>query len=102
MYVVIETGGKQFRVAEGDVITVEKLSAEPGSEVRFDKVLLVERDGAVTVGAPTVAGVEAVGRVLQQGKAKKILVFRYKAKKNVRRRRGHRQPYTRVRIEKII
>lgn len=101
MYAVIETGGKQLRVTEGDVIVVEKLSGEPGSEVRFEKVLLVEKDGAVTVGAPTVDGVQAVGRVLEQGKGKKILVFRYKAKKNVRRRRGHRQPYTRVRIEKI-
>lgn len=101
MYAIIETGGKQLRIAEGDVIVVEKLPAEPGSEVRFDNVLLVEKDGAVTVGTPTVKGAAALGRVLEQGKGKKILVFRYKAKKNVRRRRGHRQPFTRVRIEKI-
>lgn len=101
MYAVIETGGKQYRVAEGDVITVEKLSAEPGEAVSFDRVLLVEKDGKVSVGQPFVAGAKAVGKVLNQGKEKKILVFHYRAKENERKRYGHRQPYTRVLVEKI-
>jgi large subunit ribosomal protein L21 len=101
MYAVIETGGKQYRVAEGDVITVEKLAAEPGETVQFDKVLLVEKDGQLSVGQPLVAGAKAVAKVLAQGKEKKILVFHYRAKKNERKRYGHRQPYTRVLVEKI-
>ena len=101
MYAIIKTGGKQYRVAEGDVITIEKLDAEANAAVTFDEVLTVVNDGDVKVGAPLVDGAKVTGTVLEQGKAKKILVFKYKAKSNYRRRQGHRQPFTKVKIEKI-
>ncbi len=101
MYAVIETGGKQYKVAEGDTIFVEKLSAEEGAEVTFDKVAALNNDKGLTVGAPYVDGAKVSAKVLKNGKGKKILVFKFKAKKNYRRRRGHRQPYTKVQIEKI-
>lgn len=100
MYAIIKTGGKQYKVAEGDVIFVEKLEGEEGAEIVFDQVLTVVGD-SVTVGQPLVAGAKVTGKVVAQGKAKKILVFKYKAKANYRRRQGHRQPYTKVSIEKI-
>ena len=101
MYAIIKTGGKQYRVAEGDVIMVEKLAAEAGETVAFDEVLAVV-DGANTkVGKPLVEGAKVTAKVEAQGKAKKILVFKYKAKSNYRRRQGHRQPFTKVVIEKI-
>lgn len=100
-YAIVETGGKQYKVAEGQTIQVEKLAVEPGDEVRFDRVLLVNRDGEVKVGQPTVEGASVVARAAGQGKARKILVFKYKAKKNYRRRSGHRQPFTRLVVEKI-
>ena len=101
MYAIIKTGGKQYKVAEGDTIYVEKLDADVDSAVTFDQVLTVVTDGGVTVGKPLVSGAKVTGKVLQQGKEKKILVFKYKAKSNYRRRQGHRQPYTKVSIEKI-
>lgn len=101
MYAIIKTGGKQYRVAEGDVITVEKLAAEANDSVTFDEVLTVVNDGDVKVGTPKVEGAKVTGTVLEQGKAKKILVFKYKAKSNYRRRQGHRQRFTKVCIEKI-
>lgn len=101
MYAIIQTGGKQYRVAEGDVVYVEKLEAGEGEAVEFCEVLTVVKDGQVTVGAPVVAGAKVVGKVEKQGKGKKILVFKYKAKANYRRRQGHRQPFTKVLIEKI-
>jgi large subunit ribosomal protein L21 len=101
MYAIVQTGGKQYRVQEGDVLFIEKLAAEEGSDVSFDQVLFVEKDGQVTVGSPTVAGAKVTGTVLKQGKQKKIIVFKYKAKKNYRRKQGHRQPYTKVQITKI-
>ncbi len=101
MYAIIKTGGKQYRVAEGDVITVEKLAAEAGDSVVFDEVLAVV-DGANTkVGKPVISGAKVTAKVEAQGKAKKILVFKYKAKSNYRRRQGDRQPFTKVVIEKI-
>ncbi|HCB93344.1 MAG TPA: 50S ribosomal protein L21 [Selenomonas sp.] len=101
MYAIIKTGGKQYRVAEGDVITVEKLTAEAGDSVTFDEVLAIV-DGANTkVGKPLVDGAKVTAKVEAQGKARKILVFKYKAKSNYRRRQGHRQPFTKVVIEKI-
>ncbi len=100
-YAIVETGGKQHRVAEGDTIYVEKLTAEPGEQVRLDRVLLVNREGELRVGAPTVEGAAVVARVSGHGKARKILVFKYRPKKRYRRRYGHRQPYTRLVIEKI-
>lgn len=101
MYAIIVTGGKQYKVAEGDTIYVEKLEANDGDAVQFDNVLVVEKDGAVAVGAPKVEGASVSGKVVKNGEGKKIMVFKYKAKKNYRRRQGHRQPYTKVTIEKI-
>lgn len=101
MYAIIKTGGKQYRVQEGDSIFVEKLAADVDSEVVFDQVLAVVNDGDVKVGAPVVEGAKVTAKVLEQGKQKKIRIFKYKAKSNYRRRMGHRQPYTKVSIEKI-
>jgi large subunit ribosomal protein L21 len=101
MYAILETGGKQYKVQEGDVLFIEKLAAEEGETVNFDKVLLVGKDGGVVVGAPTVEGASVSAKVVGHGKAKKIIVFKYKAKKNSRKKQGHRQPYTKVQIEKI-
>lgn len=101
MYAIIETGGKQYRVTEGDVVTVEKLTAKAGETVEFDRVLTVVKDGDVVIGRPLVDGAKVVAKVVDHGKGKKILVFKYKAKSNYRRRQGHRQPFTKVVIEKI-
>ena len=100
MYAVIVTGGKQFKVAEGDTIYVEKLGVEDGAKVVFENVLLVEKDGTISTGS-AVSGVKVEGTAVKTGKQKKVMVFKYKAKKNYRRRQGHRQPYTKVVIEKI-
>ena len=100
MYAIIKTGGKQYCVEEGKVITIEKLVVEAGAEVAFDEVLLVSGD-SVKIGQPTVAGAKVTGKVLEQGKGAKIRIFKYKAKSNYRRRQGHRQPFTKVQIEKI-
>ena len=101
MYAVIKTGGKQYRVAEGDVLNVEKLNAEAGSEVGFDEALTVVNDADVKIGQPVVEGVKGTAKVVEQGKGEKILVFKYKAKSNYRKRQGHRQPFTKVEISKI-
>lgn len=101
MYAVIATGGKQYRVSEGDVIFVEKLAGEIDDTLVFGDVLTVVNDGDVKVGTPFLEGAKVTAKVLKQGKDKKILVFKYKAKANYRRRQGHRQPYTKVAIEKI-
>ena len=101
MYAIIKTGGKQYRVAEGDEIYVEKLAANEGDEVAFDQVLTIVNDDDVKVGKPFVECAKVTAKVEAQGKAKKILVFKYKAKSNYRRRQGHRQPFTKVVIEKI-
>ena len=101
MYAIIESCGKQYKVAEGEVVFFEKLDAEEGKKVSFDKVVLVSEDGKVQVGAPYVKGVKVEGKVVAHGKAKKILVYKMKPKKNYRRMQGHRQPYTKVEITKI-
>ncbi len=101
MYAIIETGGKQYKVQEGDVIKVELLHAEAGETVNIDKVLMVNKDGQLTVGAPYVAGAKVELKVEENGKAPKIVVFKYKAKKNSRRKKGHRQPFTKVTVVKI-
>ncbi len=100
MYAIIETGGKQYKVAEGDVIFVEKLDAEVEATYTFDKVLAIGGD-ETKIGAPVVEGASVSAKVLKQGKDKKVIVFKYKPKKNYRRKQGHRQPYTKVQIEKI-
>ena len=100
MYAIIATGGKQYRVSEGDVIYIEKIDAQVDSTVSFD-VLLVENEGDVKVGTPIVEGVKVEGKVVGQIRGEKIIVFKYKSKKNYRRKQGHRQPYTKVEITKI-
>jgi len=101
MFAIIESGGKQYRVAEGDVIRCDLVSGEVGSDVTFDRVVLAGSDDALQVGTPTLDGATVTGTVLRQAKAKKILVFRYKPKKRVRKLTGHRQPYAEVKITKI-
>ncbi|GEL77459.1 50S ribosomal protein L21 [Tenuibacillus multivorans] len=100
MYAIIETGGKQIKVEEGQSIFIEKLDADAGEEVTFDNVLFVGGD-SVKVGSPLVDGATVTGKVEKQGKGRKITVFKYKPKKNYKRKQGHRQPYTKVTIEKI-
>ena len=101
MYAIIETGGKQYKVSEGDVVFIEKLDVAEGEQVTFDKVLVLADGENVTVGAPAVAGASVTGKAEKQGKAKKIYVFKMKRKKNERKKKGHRQPFTKVTIEKI-
>jgi large subunit ribosomal protein L21 len=101
MYAIVETGGKQFKVSQGDTIYVEKLDAEVGSSITLDKVFLVSTDKGVSVGTPTVDGAKVVAKVEEHGKGKKIVVFKYKAKKNYHKKQGHRQPYTKLKIEAI-
>ena len=101
MYAVIETGGKQYRVAEGDVLFIEKLDVQPSEAVVFDKVLAVGKDDGVVVGSPTVAGATVTAKAIKNGKGKKITVFTYRPKKDYKRKMGHRQPYTKVEIETI-
>ncbi len=100
-YAVIQTGGKQYRVSPGDLLRVEKLDAEAGSEMQFTEVLMTARDGALRVGQPTVAGARVVARIIRQGRGKKILVFKKKRRKNYRRRQGHRQYLTTVQVTAI-
>lgn len=100
MYAIIETGGKQVKVEEGQAVFLEKLNAEADEEITFDKVLFVGGD-ETKVGAPYVDGATVVGKVEKQGKGRKITVFKYKPKKNYKRKQGHRQPYTKVVISKI-
>lgn len=101
MYAIIESCGRQYKVTEGDVVFFEKLDVEEGKKVTFDNVVLVSDDKKVEVGAPYIKGVKVEGKVVSHGKAKKILVYKYKAKKNYRRTQGHRQPYTKVEITSI-
>ena len=100
MFAIIKTGGKQYKVSEGDVIKVEKIEAEAGDKIEFDQVLMVAGDD-VKVGSPVVEGAKVSAEVLDQKKDKKIVIFKFKAKKNYRKKKGHRQPYTLVKIEKI-
>ena len=95
MYAIIETGGKQYKVSEGDIITVEKLGVEAGSEYTFENVLAVNNGEKLTVGTPVVAS------VIGDGKAKKVIVYKYKPKKTFHKKNGHRQPFTKLKIEKI-
>ena len=101
MHAIIETGGKQYKVTEGDVLYIEKLTAEAGEAVTFDKVLAVLDGDTATFGAPTVEGASVTANVVKNGKGKKVLVFKYNPKKGYRKRQGHRQPYTKVQIGAI-
>ena len=101
MYAVVQTGGKQYRVAQGDIICVEKLNAEVGSTVTLDEVLIVGGAAETVIGTPFVEGAAVTAEVLEQGKAKKVIIFKYKAKKDYRRKKGHRQPFTKLAIKSI-
>ncbi|MEZ4441530.1 MAG: 50S ribosomal protein L21 [Polyangiaceae bacterium] len=101
MYAVIKTGGKQYRVAEGDTLQVEKLPGEPGDKIQFDQVLLVGGGDTTKVGKPLVDGAKVQGEITAQNRGKKIIVFKMKRRKNYRRKNGHRQPYTQVKITGI-
>ena len=101
MYAVIETGGKQYQVKEGDVVFFEKLSAEADETVTFDKIVAVGADDGIKIGTPYVDGAKVEAKVIKNGKSKKITVFTYKPKKGEKRKQGHRQPYTQVRIEAV-
>ncbi|HYE81253.1 MAG TPA: 50S ribosomal protein L21 [Clostridia bacterium] len=101
MYAIIKTGGKQYMVKVGDVLMVERLDVESGSKVMFEEVLAVGNNGELQVGSPVVAGAKVEATVVENGKTKKVIVFKYKPKKDYRKKQGHRQPFTKVRIEKI-
>ena len=101
MQAIIVTGGKQYKVAEGDTLFIEKLEAEAGQEIVFDQVLAVLDGENSKIGAPVVDGASVEAKVVKNGKGKKIVVFKYKAKKNEKKKMGHRQPYTKVEITKI-
>lgn len=101
MNAIIVTGGKQYKVAEGDTIFIEKLPAEAGDTVTFDTVLALIDGDKITVGTPVVEGAKVEASIVKNGRGKKIIVFKFKAKKNYRRKQGHRQPYTKVTIGKI-
>lgn len=101
MYAVVETGGKQYRVQEGDTLFVEKIVGNEGDNIKFDKVLFVSNDGDVKVGTPFIEDMSVDASIVEHGKGKKIIVYKFKAKKDYRKKQGHRQPYTKVKIEKI-
>ena len=101
MFAIFEIGGKQYKVSEGDVVFLEKMNVQEGESVKFDKVLALSDNEGLVLGDPTIAGASVEASVVKNGKAKKIVVFRYKAKKNEKKKQGHRQPYTKVQITKI-
>lgn len=101
MYAVIETGGKQYRVQEGDVITIEKLNVSAGDDITFDRVLVLNNGEKVQVGTPIVEEAKVFGTVVENGKGEKVIIFKYKSKKDYRKKQGHRQPYTMVKIESL-
>ncbi len=101
MYAVIETGGKQYRVAEGDILFIEKLDVKADDVIDFDKVIVVGKEDGVVIGTPVVEGAKVTAKVLKNGKGKKIVVFKYRPKKDSKTKKGHRQPYTQVQIQSI-
>ena len=101
MYAIIETGGKQYRVQEGDVITVEKLNVKAGDAVELDKVLVLNDDKKLKVGAPYIEGAKVFGEVVENGKGDKVVIYKYKAKKDYHKKQGHRQPYTMIEIKSL-
>ena len=102
MFAIIETGGKQYKVTEQDIIFVEKLDCEEGAEIVFDKVVAISTENGFKAGAPVVDGASVKGTVMKNGKGKKIYVMKYKAKKNEKKKIGHRQPYTKIQITSIV
>ena len=101
MYAIIVTGGKQYKVEAGEALYIEKLDVEADSEITFDKVIAVGKEDGIVVGAPYVEGATVTAKAIKNGKAKKVVVFTYKSKKNEKRKKGHRQPYTKVEIASI-
>jgi len=101
MYAVIQTGGKQYRVEQGEVLRVEKLAGDAGSKVTFDTLLFADDGGNVRIGQPSVAGVSVDAEIVEQGRGKKITIFKYKRRKSYRRKAGHRQPFTALKITAI-
>ncbi len=102
MFAILNTGGKQYKVSEGDILKVEKISAELDSTVELTEVLAVSNgEGELTIGSPLVEGAKVTAKVIGHGKSKKIIVFKFKAKKDYRKKQGHRQPFTKILIEKI-
>lgn len=102
MFAVIETGGKQYKVKKGDIITVEKIEGGEGTKVEFNKVLLLNTGDQLKIGTPLVEGVKVEGEILKQGKGEKLIVFKFKRRKRYRRKKGHRQLYTQVKINEIV
>jgi len=103
MYAIIRTGGKQYRVNEGSILKIEKIAGEKGDKVTFSEVLLVsDDDGTIKVGDPVVANAAVTAEILEQGRNKKIIVCKYKRRKNYRRKQGHRQPFTKIKIDQIV
>jgi large subunit ribosomal protein L21 len=102
MYAVIASGGKQYKVREGGLLKVEKIEGQIGSTVAFDQVLLLSDGEAIKIGQPTLSEAAVNGHIIEQGRAKKILVFKYKRRKRYRRKQGHRQPFTTIKIDRII
>ncbi len=102
MYAIMKTGGKQYKVGEGNIIKVEKLPAEVGEKITFEEIIfLTDGEGNVKIGDPNISGARVIAEVLEQGRAKKIVVYKYKRRKNYHKKQGHRQPFTRIKIEKI-
>ncbi|NMC26701.1 MAG: 50S ribosomal protein L21 [Syntrophomonadaceae bacterium] len=101
MYAIIQTGGKQYRVQEGDILKIEKLEGEAGDKLILDQVLMVKDDNGTRIGTPTVNDAQVTVEVIEQGREKKIVVYKYKRRKNYRRKQGHRQAYTKVIVQKI-
>jgi large subunit ribosomal protein L21 len=101
MYAIIATGGKQYRVAEGEWVRVEKLAGDVGAQVVFDRVLMLGGEGAAKIGRPSLGGASVEAEITAQAKGRKLVIYKFKAKKNERRKHGHRQPYTELRITKI-
>lgn len=101
MYAVIQTGGKQYKVNQGEVLKVEKLAGEAGDKITLEQVLLISDGEAVRIGSPTIAGARVTAEVIEQGRNKKITVYKYKKRKNYRRKQGHRQAFTKIKIETI-
>ena len=102
MYAVVQTGGKQYRVSNGDIINVEKLNVETGETVVLDEVVAVSGDGKTIVGKPFVDGAKVECKVVENGKGKKVIIYKYKAKKDYRKKQGHRQPYTKLEVTNIV
>ena len=102
MYAIIETGSKQYRVSEGDVIKVEKLKGNVGDAVEINDVLLIKKENETKVGNPMISNAKVVGEIVETGKGKKVIIFKFKRRKNYRKKRGHRQPYTTLKINQIV